>query len=483
MVRGSSVVGLAAVVVAATACAPSSTSVGDQTTSAAASSDDATSTTSADASGPTGSVTSASTSTPDPDAGSDDAPPDATCTDDADCGELMCHDGSCHGCESSTQCKDGLVCWIYRCVLPEEAPACVGGAGPVCGDGEIGALEECDGSPGCTDCRRDEARVEWFTSQDVRSLLPLADGGVFTSTHPPTTMTRRDAGGRIVWTASSDHRFAFAEGPSGTIVGAESFALREASFPYVEARDAVGDIAWSHVDPRPGVFFSIAAGSGRVLVGGSTDQPNAAHDRGYLLQLAPDGAEQWSRRIDDMAYVAGLALHDDDAIVLGASLYYEFPFALERVDADGEAEWRVHVAPDIVPRVQPYEIAGDGAGGVWLGGDLDGGPWMIRYDAAGAEVDRFACFGDTAGWVTDLALGPDGRLAVGVNVTDGPLPIPISQPWIAIVEDGIVTSGVTLGDSDGSVSIYDLQWRADGRLVVGAHRNDNGNQVVWVVEP
>lgn len=361
---------------------------------------------------------------------------------------------------------------------------CVDIDAPVCGDGKIGALEECDGSADCVDCRRDEARDSWFEAEDLASFVTLADGGVLTVGHVPVVVTRRDASGDELWSFEDPLRLSYAsDAAASRIYGAGTQAVRDASFSYVEGRDTAGAIDWTATDPSPGRHGVIAVDAERVIVGGTTEQPNAATGRALLAQYATDGTPQWSRKIDDWGSIAGLATDGDEALVLGASLYPEFPWSIERVDAAGDTMWRVPLAPDLTPPPAAYGMTGDGSGGAWIFGDREAGAWAVRHDATGAEVDRIACVGDTTGWVTHMAVAPDGTVAIAVLVTAGPLPLDESRPWIAVLEDGEVTRGLAFGEDDRAERLFDLRWRADGRLVVGLGRSDPNEQHVLVVEP
>lgn len=472
----------AAVGVALLACAPSS--VVDETPS-----DTSTGQAGADSSSGaavTTSVTETSASTTVDDTGDTTGmsiPPDATCEVDSDCGELNCYDGVCEGCVTYEDCADGLVCWGTRCILPSDAPTCAGIAAPVCGDGEIGALEECDGSPGCNDCRADHTLTEWFDAEDVDSLVMLADGGALFVGRFPVTLTRVDASGDTVWSVMTESRLSYASDATGLIYGAGSATLRKTGFSYIEALDDVGAVEWSAMEPSPGHHNVIAADAGRVLVGGITEQANAADDRALLAQYDTGGTLQWSRKVDEWSSIIGVATDDDDAVVLAAPLYLAYPWSLERIDDAGETVWRVPLAPDLSPPVDPYGMTGDGSGGSWSFGDRDAGAWAVRHDATGDEIDRLECFGNTTGWITHLAVSPSGVTAIAVLATTGPLPLAQPRPWIALLEDGVVTGGIALGEDGHADRLFDLRWRADGRLVLGVDRSDSNEQLVLVMEP
>src|SRR5689334_7450045 len=80
--------------------------------------------------------------------------PDGKCIDDSQCGALRCRDHRCDGCKISEDCPDDLLCWRDACYPADVLPECNDVVTPVCGDGKIDALEECEGGPGCIDCRR-----------------------------------------------------------------------------------------------------------------------------------------------------------------------------------------------------------------------------------------------------------------------------------------------------------------------------------------
>lgn len=94
-----------------------------------------------------------------------------------DCGSLECVADRCHGCEASADCLSGTICYGDDCVPPEDAPACASVPHPVCGDGVIGALEECDGSDACDGCDDGVEPEVWWSFDE-----PYFDRAV----EPPT---------------------------------------------------------------------------------------------------------------------------------------------------------------------------------------------------------------------------------------------------------------------------------------------------------
>lgn len=410
--------------------------------------------------------------------------PDGTCVDHSDCGALMCWDGRCHGCATFEDCPGDLLCYVQICMPASEAPMCIASDAPTCGDGVIGALEECDATPGCDACRREDVFEAWFDDEGIRSFMVLPDGGALTAgSEAGPGITRHDASGAAIWSAAVEYQVSFASDADSEIYGAGSSMPGGTWFPYVEARDSTGAVEWTVQESTPGHYYAVEADDTRVLVGGITEQANSPSGRASLAQYTTFGELQWSRKIVEWGNVGALVLDGTEANVLGVHLYPPIPWTLMRIDEEGETSWSVPVAADLSPIPGLRGVTGDGGGGTWIFGERASGPWAIRYDAAGVEVDEIDCFAGTAGWFTDLAVGPLGVVAVGVLVTSGPIPLARARPWVAIVDDGVVTRGIAFGEDERTERLFDLAWRADGQLVIGLEQSDPDEVHVLVVAP
>lgn len=413
----------------------------------------------------------------------DDVGTDWECEEHYECGALMCFSGRCYGCSTFEDCPHDLLCWLQECIPASEVPQCLAIAAPTCGDGLIGALEECDGTPGCSACQYDEVFESWLDDEAIESFKVLPDGGFLTIGPGPEPLTRRDASGAVVWSAPTEHQLSYTSDAAGKIYAGGLAAPGGTWFPYLQAHDEGGEIEWSVLDPVPGHHDAIVADDTRVLVGGTTEQANSPSGRGLLAQYTTDGALLWSRKLVEWHTVGAIVADGSEANVLGVHLYPPIPWTLMRIDADGETMWSAPIAAELTPIPDLSGVTMDGAGGTWIFGERVEGPWATRYGATGVELETIECFAGTTGWFTHLAVGPEGVIAVAVLVTPGPLPLTKARPWIALIEGGAVTRGIAFGEDDRTERLFDLAWRADGRLMIGVERIGPDEMHVVVVEP
>jgi hypothetical protein len=462
----------AAVLLAACVACSSSTSALDPTSAGGdASSDaDSTSLSSPAATEPDSSTSSATSG----------LAPDGRCTDDSQCAPLECSGVRCHGCTTWQDCPTDLLCWRSECYVPDELPLCHAISAPVCGDGEIGALEECDGGAGCTECRRDAGRDVLIHDARIDDLH-VGDDGVMLTRDNADVITRWDSRGTPIWSAPTELSVSsFATDAAGAIYLAGT-ARGVIGFPRVDAWETDATPRWTAADPEPGVRFVVAADDTRVVVGGFTEQDNSPWGRGFLAQYDLDGTVAWSRKLPEWSQAGAVVLDAGVATVLGVHLYRPIPWTLQRRGDAGEAEWSRDLQLD--PNATSLSgLVGDGAGGTWIYGRLDEGPWALHHDAAGAEVGALECFGRTTGRIHDAAVSPAGAIAFAVLVAPGPIPTPGHRLWIAVLEGRDVTGGVVYDVGDERWDPIGLGWRPDGRLAIALRRYNPDDVVVLLVE-
>lgn len=387
--------------------------------------------------------------------------PDGSCTDDAQCGELRCRADRCDGCSTWEDCPAGLMCWQHACYPVDDLPRCNAVAAPVCGDGVIGALEECEGGPGCVDCQREDALEVVIEQEDLQALFVARDGAMLTL---GDLVARWDADAAPSWSGATDFRVgAVAVDAAGGVYLAGS--TLGVGFPRVDAWAIDGTPRWSVADPELGVRYVIDADDSRVLVGGSTEQANSPYPRGFIAQYDLDGGLAWSRKVPEWSHAGALVLDGGEATVLGVHLYGPTAWTLMRIDGVGATRWSLELPaePSALPSL--VGMVGDGDGGTWIFGEKDDGPWAAQHDAAGAEVKTLECFGATVGGIGAWAVAPSGAIALVVSVRSGPIPVPKPRLWIAVIEGGEVTRGL-VHEEDYWVAMG-LGWRPDGRLAIG----------------
>ena len=396
----------------------------------------------------------------------------------------LCPDCEEIDCDTNADCPQGQRCWRDVCQPIDEVPACIGVDGPVCGDGVIDALEACDGGPGCASCRDGEAVPSWSFPDQVRKVVPTPDGTELAVVLTPGEIGRYDLDGQQLWSVELEEHPASdltvdADGNT-YVVGRNYLFDYEAQAPWIASWDPAGVLRWSVDGASIGGYGPVDVGQDRVFVGGSTEQANSPGPRGLIAQHALDGTLEWSEKLPAFESVMDVLIVGDEAAVLGAGL--DFPNrTLLRVDAGGQTLWSRDLTSGGWPSVA-NALRSDGEGGTWVFGEEEEGPLAIRHDAAGDEVERLECFANTAGTVTGLSVGPDGRIGIGVLVSPGPVPLEWSTPWLAIREGGTVTAGVVF-DAEATLRMFELQWLPDGRLLVGLNETDPDVSHLFFLDP
>jgi hypothetical protein len=404
---------------------------------------------------------------------------DADCRDDEHCGELRCIDGSCYGCDVHDECPAELLCWNSYCREQDEVPRCVTLDAPVCGDGEIEALEECDGGPGCTACVSGSSPEPWIVADGIHALEPTIDGARVVLDGDPHRLARYSNEGEVVWAVEMEHtsrRLAVDASGATYVVGTNDFAQGTSFAPWLAAWDEDGAPLWSIEGTSVGLHAGIDVDDVRIVVGGWAEQTNSPFPRGLVAQYGLDGALQWSEKLAAFEAANAVVLIGEHAAVLAQPIQLYSARTLLRLDADGTTLWSVDVSPPDAGNWAPNAVMHDGSGGTWIHGEHDAGPWAARHDADGREIDRLECFGGTTGPVTNLAVGPGGDVAIAVQV-EGTAP---ARPWIALFDGVDVVAGSVLADAEASV--FHLSWRTDGRLVVGIRRSDHDGTRVLLVD-
>jgi len=412
---------------------------------------------------------------------------DGGCHDDEDCGELRCIDGSCYGCWTREDCAEGQRCWFDYCRALDEVPECVGLEPTVCGDSMIGALEECDAGGDCVDCSDGLAPETWIAAEQIGPLALLPSGDVLAVQRDDDTMSLVRHGARqIVWSFALDNAtldLAADADENAYSAGFHQIVGTAAAAPWIAAWDPSGELRWSIEETALGVYYSVATDGTRVLASGTTEQSNSPWPRGLLAQYDAEGALQWSAKHAEFLSVADVVLIGDEAAVIGEAISPWSSRTLMRIDDSGATLWSVDVSLVSGTDSGPEAVVHDGSGGTWVYGERDGGPWAVRHDASGEEIERLECLGRTAGRVTHLAVGPQGRLAVAVLVAQGPVAVQRHTPWIAFVDEGAISGASVIGPVEATLRLFDVGWRMDGSLAVGVLDHEPDGARVVIVQP
>lgn len=408
--------------------------------------------------------------------------PHGICTDDAQCGALECRNAHCFGCHSNDECPADLLCWSFSCYAADDLPQCNAIVPPTCGDGIIGALEECDGGPGCTDCRRDEVIEVLIESSPIDALYFAEDDTMLTQSD--AFVARWAGDGTPMWSSEVDFRVAWiASDPPGATYLAGS-TLTSPPFPRVDAWAPDAMPRWSAQDPEAGMRTMVAVDDMRVLVGGSTEQDNSPSGRAFLAQYDLDGTLAWSRKLTEFSHLGSLVLEGEHATVIGVRNFGPSWWTLTQLDDAGETTWSFELGLDPYAEPSLQGMLGDREGGTWIFGELDHGPWAVHHDGAGTELAVRDCLGATTGRIVGAAAAEDGAIAFAIVVSPGPIAIAERQLWFAVTQGDDVTRGITYDVGDHAWDPIALHWRDDGRLVIGVRNHDRDDETrVLLVEP
>ncbi|MBL4687215.1 MAG: hypothetical protein JKY37_21640, partial [Nannocystaceae bacterium] len=331
------------------------------------------------------------------------------------CGELRCFSGRCHGCKTWEDCPSGEVCWRDDCIDPQDAPRCLGVEAPVCGDGVIGALEECDGGRDCASCETKSAPLYWWSydATSIERTIASPDGGSFAV--QSGALRRFASDGGLHWTVTYPQTgSAIAVDAQGVvyIAGGNIIPIAETKGPWLASWTPDGTQRWSNESVEPGRYACVDADTSRVVVGGVAPQSNTPQKRGFVAQYDSHGALMWSTKIVTTNAVTDIALAGTQTLALASAVDPWWARQLLRFDETGVLVQTVELSTvdDYIEHASG--LVHDGAGGSWIWGRHQGGPVVVHYDEQGRETERLECLGRTTGELTHLAVGPSGELAV-----------------------------------------------------------------------
>ncbi len=376
-------------------------------------------------------------------------------------------------------CPPGLEC-------PDQDPAdlarCEQLGAPSCGDAVVQALEECDGGPGCRACQEASEPTPLIALEDdyIDAVASLADGGLVLAVGHRGPVTRYHADGTVMWSLMVEEELighlAVDSAGNAYLVGESGASSYE--MPWVASWDATGAPRWTSTGPWFGSYVHGAVDATRLVAAGETEQQNSPLPRGLVAQYDHGGTLQWSVKISSIKKVRRIALVGDEVAVLGDAL--DWRRSLLRLDEQGAILWSIDLANE--GAYGAWGVVHDGAGGTWIYGQRDGGPWARRHDADGAVLGDLDCLGATAGSVQQLLVEPRGSLVASILLSEGVLPIDRETPWLAWVDGGTVTAGARLS-SETTAYVFDLARWPDGALAVAVRDTNPNASRVMVVEP
>lgn len=358
---------------------------------------------------------------------------------------------------------------------------------PVCGDGVVGALEECDGGPGCLACQDAIEPIPWITlPEDARidTLVPLADGGAMVLEAIQGPVTRYHADGTVMWDAAIDEYasdLAVDSADNVFVVGRNG--TTDAAVPWMASWDASGTARWSLLGEWFGAYSRAAIDGTRLVVAGATEQQNSPYSRGLIAQYDHEGGLEWSEKISSIMTVYGIALVGDEIAVFGRGLDWWKHRVLLRVDEQGAVRWSTDVSIVDGSDYGAVGLVPDGEGGTWVYGQREDGPWARRHDGDGMMLGELDCIGTTAGSIRQMLVEPDGSLVIAILLSADVLPIDRATPWLAWVStDGTVTAGARLGDPEATLRTSVLARWPSGALAVGVNETNPDVTRVMVIE-
>ncbi len=264
-------------------------------------------------------------------------------------------------------------------------------------------------------------------------------------------LARYDAAGNRLWirqfgtTAFDVAHMAAPDGAGGVfvsgytdgVIGTTPVGDRDA---FIARYNGLGDRVWIRqfgTSGRDAGEALISDGAGGVFIAGYTDGnlggPNAGEWDAWIARLDSQGNTVWMRQLGGVstdfasslaagpaggAYVGGLTFNSLGAPSAGARDVW-----VALYNSSGTQQWIRQLGTTSDDYLRRNNLASDGAGGVYLGGETLGslgGPnvggsdaWLARYSVAGAELWKRQIgtpVGDVA-W--GLASSPAGRVFIG----------------------------------------------------------------------
>lgn len=380
------------------------------------------------------------------------------------------------GCINDDACGDLAVCVQGECMALGFGE-CIN-ADPACGNGQLDALEECDGGVDC-----EATCLAWIDGGGLASSLRVVDMAVTPTLEVAAAFDPMT--GLAVAAIVAPGADPVSNIPIGTTI----------TTPHAIAADEMDNL---------------------YVVGQFAD--GTAAPTAVVASYAPDGTQRWAQTLGaphardvvvdaDRVIVAGGSEPGDDvpdAVVwvfdgdgnlqyeIGTSLDQRMVTAVLPVGSDivglvrregggtSAADRLVYWENDTALWTRPLALHDsfpldlrvlepDGAGGFWVGGSSSRYPLLTHTDADGNVLERNRCIGDREGTITRLDVSDTGRLAFGA-IIDEDVDFPTS--WFGVVDGGVTTFGRNPGLNPESEPIFDgstpasVRWTPKGWLQV-----------------
>lgn len=375
--------------------------------------------------------------------------------------------GSDSGTSSSGDSSEGSTGGVDDCI-----------AEPVCGNGRIDVIEECDGAEGCGACvsAQEPTSLMNTTEFGIGTIAFAADGSWLAATQAfegePILLRRYDPAGAELWSHElvdlASVRPAVALDPAGNAyVGAALQAAEDdPAFPWVAAWDAAGTPSWSVLGADEGLFETIAADGARVVVGGGDFVE--AGSTSLMRAFDAAGVEQWSLGNDGFSRVDEVTVIGDEIVALLSRpgiTEGNTSVTIARFDLLATQRWAVEIAADEPPVIGRWGVVTDGADGSWTFGARLRSPYVVHQDRDGAIVEELGCIGGAGGMVVGLAVGPQAQLALAITTETSVDQNYRLDAWFPVVAGGEIVEATHFDSSTRTAIAFATGWSGDRRLL------------------
>ncbi|MEM7155672.1 MAG: hypothetical protein AAF799_22675 [Myxococcota bacterium] len=380
--------------------------------------------------------------------------------------------GGSGGCGWDEDCGDLSVCVGGECMAIGYGD-CIG-VDPECGNGELDALEECDGGGDC-----EATCLGWIDGGSLQTSIRVVDMAV-TSTGEVAAAFDPATGLAVAAVLSEGAQPELTIPIDATITTPTAVAADAADNLYVVGQFADGTASpiavvasyapdgserWAQTLGAPEALDVVVDGDRVIVAGGSSQHDVIPESVVWTFDL--DGASLYEIATSlDQRLVTAVIPAGPDIIGLvrpqstaseGADriIYWENDLSL--------STWRIELHDSFRPELRVIEP--DGAGGFWVGGSASRYPMVVHCDSQGNVIERNRCIGGREGAVTQLAISDTGRVAFGAIIDED---VDFPSSWFGVLDGGVTTFGRNPGMNPKSDLVFDgstpasLRWSVEG---------------------